>query len=32
MAVSSFVFFMAVLVGAMITAYIVYGLKPWTAK
>ncbi|WP_243669115.1 hypothetical protein [Vulcanisaeta sp. JCM 16161] len=28
MAVSSFVFFMAVIVGAIITAYIMYGLKP----
>ncbi|MFP3210386.1 MAG: YeeE/YedE thiosulfate transporter family protein [Thermocladium sp.] len=32
MAVSSFAFFMAVLAGAIITAYIVYGLRPWTAN
>ncbi|WP_243666906.1 hypothetical protein [Vulcanisaeta sp. JCM 16159] len=27
MAVSSFVFFMAVIIGAIITAYVLYGLK-----
>ena len=32
MAVSSFAFFMAVLAGAIVTAYLVYGLRPWTAN